>query len=38
MYRDMCWPNGQCAGLQRIEWSGVEPWPGHCVGGVGKTL
>jgi len=32
------WPcNGQCAGLW-IELSGFEPWPGHCVVFLGKTL
>ena len=31
------WPNGWCAGL-RIERSVFEPWPGHCVVFLGKTL
>ena len=30
-------PIGYCAGL-RIERSGFEPWPGHCVVFLGKTL
>ena len=31
------WPNGWRAGL-RIESSGFEPWPGHWVVFLGKTL
>ena len=31
------WPSGQRAGL-RIERSGFEPWPGHCVVSLGKAL
>ena len=31
------WPNGYTAGL-RIGRCGFEPWPGHCVVFLGKTL
>ena len=35
--RETRWPSGKCAGL-RIERTGFEPWPGHCVLFLGKTL
>ena len=34
---EMQWSNGECAGSQ-IEHSGFEPWAGHCVVFLGKTL
>ena len=34
---EMQWPSGKHAGLW-IERSGFEPWPGHCVVFLGKTL
>ena len=35
--RETRWPSGYRAGL-RIEKSGFEPWPDHCVVFLGKTL
>ena len=34
---ETCWPSGWHAGLQ-IKRSGFEPWLGHCVVFLGKTL
>ena len=33
----MQWPNSYCNGL-RIKRSGFEPWSGHCVVFLSKTL
>ena len=35
--REAQWPNDLCAGLQ-IKWSRYEPWLGHCVVFLEKTL
>ena len=31
------WPNDYCSGLQ-TEWPRFEPWLGHCIVFLGKTL
>ena len=39
MFFGALWPNVLWAGLQKwIKWSKIEPWLGHCVLFLGKTL